>query len=143
MNIFTRHWPKFKQEFFPIIYASIAQVFCIAHHPAFTRLDDSWNTFLVAVISFIAVAGIIVAFSSANTFAQSFFNFNYLNAYSHRPIFKIAETVFLIATGSIAIAMWNKSFDQMSNMHYVIFYVNAVVAFILFSRAVHRKPLAT
>ncbi len=146
MNILKEviNWPKLKQELLPIICLSLFQVWLTFHFPTYIRLGRPLSTIIPIFLSGISIITYIIVFSLANN-CISYLNlesFDYLpGAQFYAEIFKWLTKVSIITIAFIAMFFyWYIDFYRMPDLYYAVFYAHIIVTFVLWHRAVYRRP---
>ena len=134
------YWDKFKQELISIVLISALNVLWCFVRPDYAHARAPWNTILPVIMSIISVACTVYIFSWANKLAL-YFNLDYLNEAPYGALLKKIETVLLILMAHIVFFfMWYKGFYYRSNTFYGATYIISLITWLLFRRAMDRKP---
>ncbi len=145
MNIFTRHWPKLKQEMLTILYLSCIQILWFFNLPAFTKLEAPSNTIVPVVMSALTIVFLSVVIAKTHAYVQSRgSNVSYFvfSKYPYGQILNIVHVVCCAAGLYIGMRVSNNYFYHMTNSWFIFFYINTLIATVLVYRAIHRKPLS-
>lgn len=140
-NAFKERLPKFKQELPSIIFISAIQIWWCFNYPLYTRLGTPWNTLLGVGLSIVGIIACIYIFTFADKMA-SVFNFDSLAKYPYSDMLKKVIKIYLIACFHFGIfIIWYNDFCHLPHLYYVLSYINFLIIFVLFLRAMNR-PVA-
>ena len=136
-----RYIPKFKQEFFSILFISVLHVWWCFKFPALTRLGFPWD---IIIGIFLSIGGIIVyicMFSNTEKFAPVFY-LRTFDGIPHEHVAKYSMKIWIIAlTLSTMFMLWYKDFYHMPSVYYAMMYTYIMIVYVLLYRATKRMPL--
>ena len=136
--------PKLKQELFPVIILSVSHVWLTFQFPPYLRLGTPWSYIVCALVSGISIIVCVIAFSLANN-CISYLNFESFDQWPLPQLFakefKLLTKLSIIASYFMIMAFyWYIDFFRMSHFYYVVLYAHTTMCFLLWYRAVYRKP---
>ncbi len=123
---------------------SVSHVWFTFQFPAYLRLGAPLSYMVCTLISGISIIAYVIAFSSANN-CVSYLN---LESFDHWPCpelyaeeFKKLAKLSIVAIYFMAMYFyWYIDYFKMSDFHYAVLYVHIILSFLLWYRAVYRKP---